>query len=95
MKKARIVLSIILILGMTAGILAWKANRYMAQVYYTCNTYWVTCAMTWTIGSNMTTLPDINATLTVHNATPATSAWGQGCVPNCTWSNTVYIEPGF
>ena len=96
MRKARIVLSIVFIVGLTAGMLAWRAKRkFMPLIYYTCNTYWVTCTMTWTIGGNMNSIYDPNATLTVHNASMFPNAFNQGCVPWCTWSNTVYIEPGF
>lgn len=95
MKRARIVLTVILILGMSAGMLAWRANRYMGQIYYTCDTYLGACMMTWTIGANMTIFPDPNATLTVYNANPDPSAFEQQCIEWCTFSNYVYIEPGF
>jgi|GEM_PF-6655354 len=95
MKKARIVLTVILILGMSAGMLAWKANRRMAMIYYTCNTNLDLCMMTWTLGFRITPFPDPIATLTVYNATPETVAFEKDCGQWCTWSNVVYIEPGY
>jgi len=96
MRKARIVLSVVLISGIVTGMLAFRAKKYMAQTYYYCQTYWVTCQSSFTIGAFVTTLFDPNANITIHNATPDPSALGKDCVSGgCTWSNTVYMEPGF
>lgn len=95
MKKARIVLSVVLVMALAAGIFAFKSKKYMAQVFYTCNTYYATCGMTWAIGAFMTTIwsPADIYTFTEANSNPA--VFNQNCWNNCTWSNTVYMEAGF
>jgi hypothetical protein len=95
MKKARIILSLVLVMGSAAGIFAFKTRRHMAQIYYVCNTFYVTCTEAWTIGSWMTTLYDPDAIYTIYNANTASAVFNQNCMSNCTYSNTVWIEPGF
>jgi hypothetical protein len=95
MKKARIVLSIIIILAVTGGMLAFKVGRPMPVTYYFCNTAYRTCQSTWTFGAWITTIYDAAATITVPYAVTTTTANGQPCLPNCTYSNTVWIESGF
>lgn len=95
MKKAKLILSLICVFAIVGGILAFKANRYMPLAYYTCNTIVQTCGRTWTIGGFITTLYDPAATATVQHAATSPDAFGVDCADACTYSNTVYIEPGF
>lgn len=95
MKKARIILSIIIILAITGGMLAFKVGRPMPQTYYFCNTYFQTCQSAWTFGSWITTFYDPDATITISYAATTTTAFNKPCDQNCTYSNTVWIESGF
>ncbi len=95
MKKARIVLSIIIVLAITGGLLAFKVGRPMPVTYYVCNTTWRTCQSTWTFGAWITTVYDPLASYTVPYAATTTTVFGQPCDQNCTYSNNVWIESGF
>jgi hypothetical protein len=95
MRKAKIVLSVIVVLAVIGGLLAFRANRFQAMIYYSCNSIWFTCQKTWTIGGFETTIYDPVATLTVSHAATDPGASGLNCAQACTYSNNVYIEPGF
>ena len=95
MRKARIILSLIIVLATVGGMLAFKAKHFMAVNYYTCNTIWYTCQRTWTIGGFITTIWDPVATLTVTRAATDPAVSGVDCADACTLSNFVYIESGF
>ena len=95
MKKARIILSIIIIFAITGGMLAFKVQRFGVVTYYFCTTAFQTCSSSWTYGGWISTVYDPLANVTISNAVTTTTAFNKPCAQNCTWSNTVWIEPGF
>jgi hypothetical protein len=95
MKKARIVLSMIIVLAITGGMLAFKVGRPMPVTYFFCNTAGRTCQATWTFGGWITTAYDPLANYTIHYAVTNPTAYNQPCNVDCAWSNTVWIESGF
>ena len=89
------ILSIIIIFAITGGLLAFKVQRrFMPVTYYYCTTAWQTCQSAWTYGGWITTLFDPDANVTISNAVTTSAAFNKPCAQNCTWSNSVWIEPG-
>ena len=94
MRKAKIMLTAIAIIGLLSGALALGAkNSFNIETYYTCNTATKTCAATTTMGF-ITTVFTLNATATFEFATTNSAANGKSCTLSCSDSDFVYVVPG-
>ena len=79
MKKAKMFLAAVAVIGLVAGAFAFKAQKFGSASYFTCKTTVTPKVCTTSVPTEYTGFSTIESTNFPHELTNATTVSGQSC----------------